>query len=122
MYTPSLHSSGDAWHRLYDSAILELDDTKMLSRIAEARTAILDRAEDILTNSSSQERRAINEALHALRVLEAVARKKSAAWEHRVLLGRLNFLKLYACFEEPILFHPRSLQLHFPPMSMLGDS
>jgi len=79
MYTPSLYSSGDAWHRLYESAMLELDDTKMLSRIAEARTAILDRAEDILTNSSSQERRAINEALQALRVLEAVARKKSAA-------------------------------------------
>jgi hypothetical protein len=73
MYTPSLHSSGDAWHRLYESAMLELDDTKMLSRIAEARTAILDR------NSSSQERRAINEALQALRVLETVARKKSAA-------------------------------------------
>jgi hypothetical protein len=79
MYTPSLHSSSDAWHRLYESAMLELDDTKLLSRISEARTAILDRAEDILTNSSSQERRAINEALQALRVLEAVARKKSAA-------------------------------------------
>jgi hypothetical protein len=51
----------------------------MLTRIAQARTAILDRAEDILTNSPSQERRAINEALQALRVLEAVARKKSAA-------------------------------------------
>jgi hypothetical protein len=79
MYTPFLNSSGDAWHRLYESAMLELDDTKMLTRIVEARTAILDRAEDILTNSSSQERRAINEALQALRVLEAVARKKSAA-------------------------------------------
>jgi hypothetical protein len=63
MCTPSRHSSGDAWHRLYESAMLELDDTKMLTRIAEARTAILDRAEDILTNSSSQERRAINEGL-----------------------------------------------------------
>ena len=61
------------------SSMLELDDTKMLSRIAEARTAILDRAEDIHTNSSSQERRAINEALQALRVLEAAARKRSAA-------------------------------------------
>jgi hypothetical protein len=68
MYTPSLLSPGDAWHGLYESAMLKLDDTKMLTRIAQARTAILDRAEDILTNSSGQERRASNEALQALRV------------------------------------------------------
>jgi hypothetical protein len=68
MYTPSLLSPGDAWHGLYESAMPELDDTKMLTRIAQARTAILDRAEDILTNSSGQEGRASNEALQALRV------------------------------------------------------
>ena len=36
------------------------------SRIAEARRAILDRAEETLTYPSSDENRALNNALHAL--------------------------------------------------------
>lgn len=42
------------WRELYERAILELDDARVPERIAEARHAIHDRAEEILTDSSSQ--------------------------------------------------------------------
>jgi hypothetical protein len=49
---------------------LELDSRKMPQRILDARQAILDRAEEILTASATDERSALNDALQALRVLE----------------------------------------------------
>jgi len=68
------------WHAFYNAALLELDNSKMSQRIHEARHAILDRAEEILTSSPSDERGALNDALQALRVLEqAFAREKPAA-------------------------------------------
>jgi hypothetical protein len=77
---PRSASIDTQWKQLYESAILELDSTKMPSRIAEARRAILDRAEETLTYPSSDENRALNNALHALRLLEAVvAGEKPAA-------------------------------------------
>jgi len=77
---PRSRSIDSQWKQLYESAILELDSTKLASRIAEARRAILDRAEETLTYPSSDENRALNNALHALRLLEAVvAREKPAA-------------------------------------------
>ena len=79
MYTRSLLSPGDAWHRPHESAMPKLDDTKMLTRIAEARTAILDRAEDILTHSSGQSGSPAMRPCKLCAYLQAVARKKSAA-------------------------------------------
>ncbi|MGA8620989.1 MAG: hypothetical protein WB660_20990 [Candidatus Sulfotelmatobacter sp.] len=38
------------WKQLYQYAILKPDFTKLLQRIAEARHAILDRAEEMMTN------------------------------------------------------------------------
>ena len=71
---------GAKWHEPYLAALLELDNSKMGQRIFEARHAILDRAEEILTASPSDERGALNDALQALRVLEqAIARDKPAA-------------------------------------------
>ena len=73
-------NNSSAWKQLYESAILELDSTKVPSRIADARRAILDRTEETLTYPASDENRALNNALHALRLLEAVvAREKPAA-------------------------------------------
>jgi hypothetical protein len=69
-----------AWKQLYESAILELDTTKLPKRIIEARHAILDRAEEILTNPPSDERHALNSALRTLRLLDEVAaRERSSA-------------------------------------------
>ena len=67
------------WHELYQSAMPGLEDDKVLQRISEARHAILDRAEDLLTGSPSDERAALNDALQALRVLERVAVKEKPA-------------------------------------------
>jgi hypothetical protein len=69
-----------AWKQLYESAILELDKNKLPGRIAEARRAIHDRAEEIMTSASLAEHRALNQALCSLRILEEVsARENSAA-------------------------------------------
>jgi len=85
MLDTSRESSGSVvpganWQEIYRAALLELDNGKMVQRISEARHAILDRAEEILTSSPSDERGALNDALQALRVLEqASAREKPAA-------------------------------------------
>ena len=80
----SIPSGRDAasatWHEFYQLAMLELDNGKLSQRISAARHAILDRAEEILTASPSDERGALNDALRALQILEQVtAREKPAA-------------------------------------------
>ena len=67
------------WRELYERAILELDNTKLPGRIVEARHAILDRAEEILTRPSCDEHRALNAALRALRLLEDVVIRENRA-------------------------------------------
>jgi len=66
-----------AWKRLYEAAVLELDNSKLPERIAEARRVIHDRAEETLAHSLLAEHRLLNNALHTLQILEAVvAREK----------------------------------------------
>jgi len=73
-------SPSEEWHELYRAAMVELDNNKMSQRILDARHAILDRAEEILMGSPSDERGALNDALQSLRVLEkVVATEKPAA-------------------------------------------
>jgi hypothetical protein len=68
------------WKQLYESVLLEVDDTRLPKRIAEARCAILDRAEEIQTKPPSHERHALNNALRTLRLLDEVAaRERSSA-------------------------------------------
>ena len=67
------------WKHLYECAILELDPVKLARLITEARSAILDRAEEVLTQSDG-ERDALHHALNTLRIIEEVAeREKHAA-------------------------------------------
>jgi hypothetical protein len=74
MYPSDRPSSTSAkWKQLYESAILEPDYARLFDRIAEARTAIFDRAEEILTLSSDDERRALTRALRTLDLLEEAA-------------------------------------------------
>jgi hypothetical protein len=61
------------WKQLYGSAITKLDPAELTHRIAEARGAILDRAEEILTCPACDEHRALNDALRRLRLLEEAA-------------------------------------------------
>jgi hypothetical protein len=72
-------STSFAWKELYKSAILELDNTRLRERIAVARTAILDRAEEVLTRPPDDESHALNDALRTLRLLEEVASKENTA-------------------------------------------
>ena len=67
------------WFQLYQSAILELDYAKLPQRISEARHAIYDRAETVLTASTEEERRKLSDALRALSVLEKIVAKEKIA-------------------------------------------
>ena len=57
------------WKELYQSAMLETDLAKVPQRITEANRAILDRIEELLTNPTQGEHRALDIALRRLRVL-----------------------------------------------------
>jgi hypothetical protein len=74
-------TAAEDWRTLYQSAMLESDRTKRLERILEARHAVLDRAEELLTGAPSDERSVLNDALRALRVLEQVAVKSTSGRE-----------------------------------------
>jgi hypothetical protein len=76
---PGSVSSASKWRQLSEGAILELDNRKLPGRIAEARHAIVDRAEEILSRPSSDEHHALVAALRALRLLEeGIARENPA--------------------------------------------
>jgi len=64
------------WRQLYECAILELDGGRLPGRIDVARRAILDRAEEVLTEPSGAEHNALHDALHALQVLEEVTERE----------------------------------------------
>jgi hypothetical protein len=64
----------------HECAIVELDHAQLRERILDARHAILDRAEEILTRPSCDEHRALNTGFRTLRTLEEViAKERSAA-------------------------------------------
>jgi len=63
----------DRWKMAYEGAISDSSYSVSLDRIADARNAILDRAEEILTHPSSDERRALTQALRTLQLLEESA-------------------------------------------------
>ena len=66
------------WHELYHAAIIELDSAKLPGRIAEARRAIVSRAQEILT-TAQDEHYFLNGALRSLLLLEAVAEREKRA-------------------------------------------
>jgi len=70
-------SLGAGWEQLYTSAVLELDEGRLPKRVAVARRAILDRAEEILTTARTDEHHALRDALHFLLLLEEVVGKES---------------------------------------------
>ncbi len=78
-FSSALPPHAPAWKQLYECAILELDKNKMSGRIAEARRAIHDRAEEIMTSASVAEHRALNNALSSLRILEEVSGRENSA-------------------------------------------
>jgi hypothetical protein len=67
------------WKQLYAAAVLELDDAKLPDRIAKARVAMRDRADDLLTTPSDEEHRTLNDGFRILRVLEGMTPKRNPA-------------------------------------------
>ena len=78
-FSSALPPHAPAWKQLYECAILELDKNKLPSRIAEARRAMYERLQEILTCSSVAEHRALNNALSSLRILEEVSSRENSA-------------------------------------------
>jgi hypothetical protein len=74
------HLPESAWRKFYENAVLELDVTALPTRIAVARTAIYDRAEEVLgSNPASSECRSLQDALRVLEVLENMPKAKKSA-------------------------------------------
>jgi hypothetical protein len=72
-------SFGSSWKQFYERAILEFDSNELPGRIADARHAIFDRAEEILTKPAGGENHQLHDALRALRLLEDGAVRETAA-------------------------------------------
>jgi hypothetical protein len=68
MRNEMMHSP--AWKQLYEIALIEGDPNKLPKRFAEARHAILDRVEELLTGPSTWEHRALKDAFQYLRSLQ----------------------------------------------------
>jgi hypothetical protein len=81
MAQPRIPSFSTGWRGLYECAILELDGSLLPDRIDVARRAILDRVEEVLTQPSDAEHRALRNALHTLRILEEVAEREKIQHE-----------------------------------------
>ena len=64
------------WKRLYEAAIFELDPAKSIRRIAEARSAVLDRIEEGFSKTSEGETFALGNALHMLSALRHIAERE----------------------------------------------
>ncbi|MGA9801679.1 MAG: hypothetical protein WBQ46_00375 [Terriglobales bacterium] len=65
------------WQVLYEDAILEFDNAKLPKRILRARSAIRERAQENLADSS--ERQLLDDALWTLHVLEEIGARKQCA-------------------------------------------
>ncbi len=69
-------SFSSTWKHLYECAMLELDKKRLPERIAAAHRAIVERAEEIITNQSTDEHYALNDALRTLQLLEQMAARE----------------------------------------------
>jgi hypothetical protein len=69
------------WGELYAKAVLEPEYGLLPEKIALARNAIFDRAEELFKQPVTDEQRALNDALRILRLLENVAAKESSTGE-----------------------------------------
>jgi hypothetical protein len=69
----------DRWKAVYEGTVSDAEYSVSLTRIADARNAIFDRAEEILTQPSTDERRALSHALRTLRMLEERAIREHKA-------------------------------------------
>jgi hypothetical protein len=69
------------WQALYKAAIVEIDSTKLLDRIAEAKKAIVERARELFQASGNnfEEEQALDNAIWALHALHGTVKSRSIA-------------------------------------------
>jgi hypothetical protein len=84
---PSSTPSAPTWREMYQKATLEHDLSKLPDRIKDARRAILDRAEEIMSLPAGGEQRALSHAFHTLRVLEEVVSRDQFSDNSELQLG-----------------------------------
>ncbi len=70
---------GAQWKQLCQAALFELDPARLLLRIAEARSAILDQIEDGFSKPSNAKQVALRNALEALKTLRTIAERDNNA-------------------------------------------
>jgi len=78
MSNTTIHAAPQ-WKQLCEAALFELDPAKLLLRIAEARSAILDEIEDGFSRPSNSEQTALRDALETLRTLRTIAERGNNA-------------------------------------------
>ena len=83
------------WVSLYHSALAELEQAKMLGRITSAQDAIIDRLEKLSTmpRLHPEERRAIQDAIRTLGILEQQDARFDAEEELRAMELSLEKLR-----------------------------
>lgn len=69
-----MSGSHSDWKELYQAALVETDPLKLSACIEEALVAVLDRLRDLdnFEDSSSEEQKTLEEALHTLRRLQKI--------------------------------------------------
>ena len=69
------------WQALYKAAIVEVDSTKRLDRISEAKRAIVERARELFqtTGDNFREEQALDTALCVLHALQGTVKSRSIA-------------------------------------------
>jgi hypothetical protein len=75
--SPQARPDSRSWQELYQAAILELDETKLSNRIAEAEKVIVQRARELFQQGgeSFKEQLALDDAMNALCTLRSIARR-----------------------------------------------
>jgi hypothetical protein len=63
------------WRQLCQAAFFELDSVKLLQRIVDARSSVLDRIEDTLSKPIIDEQHALRNALETLSILQELAER-----------------------------------------------
>jgi hypothetical protein len=72
------------WRQLCQAAFFELDPVKLLERIADARSAVLDQIEDVLSKPINSEQSALRNALETLSTLRELAERDISEWKKPV--------------------------------------
>ena len=71
--TDIIRDDAPQWRQLCQIAYFELEPVTLLQRVAEARSAVLDRIEDILSRPITCEQDELRNALKTLNILQELA-------------------------------------------------